>query len=113
LAGLPLLLSTESGKRKDKTVSDQDKVIAALLGQIKELEVQLNACRNWREFCKTSARQGDIANVILARDEMLGVLKAIRVVIKFNNASMREDLTNYLPRLDDLLGAVDAQREGA
>lgn len=36
----------------------------------RQLERELNECKNWREFCKNSARQGDVANVILERDQL-------------------------------------------
>jgi hypothetical protein len=41
------------------------------------------------------------------RNDLAGVLNAVRVAVRLNNASLREDLIALLPRMDEILRAVE------
>lgn len=41
------------------------------------------------------------------RNDLAAVLNAIRVAVRFNNQSLREDLAALLPRMDEVLLAVE------
>lgn len=77
------LVHADLARQLEKELHDTQIKHDVLLVRIMELSQErdrlrqeIEALKNWKQFCSTSARQGDVANVILERDQLRAELQS-------------------------------------